>query len=372
VRVGLDLLYLRPGATGGTETYAREIAPRLAALGVELVAFVPHEAADTESAPGARTVVLPARSSQRWQWALAEQLLLPRAARRAGCDVVHGLAGTVPLRGPFARVVTVHDVLFLTHPATTGAVRAAGMRALAGAAVRTADVVLADTARGAEDLRRFLPVRAPVWEIPLGVAAPTAPPLADRAVREMLDLGERQVLLSTSGRLPHKNVLSLLDAVALLEEPRPVLVVTGYPTPHDSALRDRAATLGIEADVRLTGWLDSSALEGLYATATACVVASLAEGFGHPLLEAMVRGVPVAHSGAAALAEVAGDAGLRFDPQVTADMAAALRRVLSDEPLRARLVAAGRDRAAEFTWEATAERTVAAYRHALHARARRR
>lgn len=369
MRVGLDLLYLRPGATGGTETYARELAPRLAAAGVELTAFVSREAAEADVAPGARTVVLPARN--RAQWVLAEQLLLPRAARRAGCQVVHGLAGTVPLRGAFARVVTVHDVLFTTHPETTGRLRAAAFAVMVRAAARTADLVLVDTVRGGDTLGRAMTVRAAIRRVPLGVAGPAVSPAPERMVRDMLGLGDRAVLLCTSGRLPHKNVARLLEAMAQLSSPRPVLVVTGYPTPHDVVLRTRASALGIEEDVRITNWLDPEALEGLYAIASACVVASLDEGFGQPLLEAMIRGVPVAHSGGGALAEVAGDAGLRFDPTDPSDIAASLTAILFDDRLRRRLIDAGRVRAAAFTWEATADQTVAAYRQAIDARAAR-
>jgi glycosyltransferase involved in cell wall biosynthesis len=369
VRVGLDLLYLRPGATGGTETYARELAPRLAAAGIELTAFLPREAAEADVAPGAETVVLPARSRNRWQWVLAEQLLLPRAARRAGCQVVHGLAGTVPLRGSFARVVTVHDVLFATHPETTGRLRAAGFGAIVRAAVRTSDLVLVDTVHGATSLRRAVVGRAPIEPVPLGVAGPAVSPAPEPVVRDTLKLGDRAVLLCTSGRLPHKNVSGLLDAMPRLHSPRPVLVVTGYPTSHDAALLMTANELGVSDDVRLTGWLDPPMLEGLYAIASACVVASLDEGFGQPLLEAMIRGVPVAHSGGGALAEVAGDAGLRFAPHNPADIAARLDAILTDARLRAQLVKAGLARAAAFPWDATAQLTVAAYRRAIDARA---
>jgi glycosyltransferase involved in cell wall biosynthesis len=177
------------------------------------------------------------------------------------------------------------------------------------------------------------------------------------------------VLLCTSGRLPHKNVAGLLDALSRMDSPRPVLVVTGYPTSHDVALLKKANELGVEEDVRFTGWLDPAMLEGLYAIASACVVASLDEGFGQPLLEAMIRGVPVAHSGAGALAEVAGDAGLRFAPRDPTDIAERLDAILTDARLRAQLVKAGLARAAAFPWDVTAQLTVAAYHHAVDARA---
>jgi glycosyltransferase involved in cell wall biosynthesis len=108
-------------------------------------------------------------------------------------------------------------------------------------------------------------------------------------------------------------------------------------------------------------------LEGLYAIASAFVFPSLAEGFGLPVLEAMARGVPVACSDRSSLPEVVGDAALLFDPEDPRAIAAALERLLADRAGADRLRAAGRARAATFTWERTAELTAAAYARALAA-----
>ena len=79
----------------------------------------------------------------------------------------------------------------------------------------------------------------------------------------------------------------------------------------------------------------------------------------------MARGVPVATSGRASLAEVAGDAALMFDPEDEGSIAEAIESLLGDESLRERLRAAGLERASGFTWERAADLTVAAYRRAL-------
>src|SRR5206468_1433639 len=161
-------------------------------------------------------------------------------------------------------------------------------------------------------------------------------------LRTRLGLGERPVLLTVSAKRPHKNLLRLLEAVALLEE-RPVLVLPGYPTPHEAELRERAAALGVEAV--FPAWLPAADLEGLYALAAAFVFPSLAEGFGLPVLEAMARGVPVACSNASSLPEVAGDAVLYFHPTETKEIADAIERLVGDGELRERLRAAGPEQA---------------------------
>jgi glycosyltransferase involved in cell wall biosynthesis len=110
-------------------------------------------------------------------------------------------------------------------------------------------------------------------------------------------------------------------------------------------------------------------LEGLYALAGCFVFASINEGFGIPILEAMARGVPVACSNASSLPEVAGDAARYFDPYDIVDMGNALLELLDDRALAQRLIEQGRAREATFTWEATAQMTLESYERAWRARA---
>ena len=141
-----------------------------------------------------------------------------------------------------------------------------------------------------------------------------------------------------------------------------MLVLPGYPTPHEAELKARAAYLGVRAV--FPAWVSAEDLEGLYAEAAAFVFPSLAEGFGLPVLEAMARGVPVACSDASSLPEVAGDAALLFDPRDPRAIADAISRLL-DPAVAERLRAAGRARVAQFTWERCADLTAAAYERTL-------
>ena len=162
--------------------------------------------------------------------------------------------------------------------------------------------------------RRFAAARATIW-----LRCLASPPSASTSCRWVsgacaassrwpsatsrarLDLGERRVVLSVSAKRPHKNLLALIGAFARLPaEDRPVLVLPGYPTAHESQLRERASALGIAEDVRFPAWLSSAELEGLWAITRVFVFPSLYEGFGLPVLEAMARGVPVACSNASA------------------------------------------------------------------------
>src|SRR5262249_34902828 len=154
---------------------------------------------------------------------------------------------------------------------------------------------------------------------------------------------------------PHKNLKRLLEALALIpRDRRPVLVLAGHATPYERELRNHAARLGLDEDARFVGWVPNEELEGLYRSSTCFVFPSLYEGFGLPVLEAMSRAVPVACSGRGALAEVADDAAVTFDPEQPRAIADAIEKVLGDPRERERLRRAGPVNAGRFTWEETA------------------
>jgi glycosyltransferase involved in cell wall biosynthesis len=373
--IGLNLLFLVPGETGGMEVVARELIPALLAAAPHLrfTAFVNREAAAAGDGPWGEllpAVTVPIHARNRVQWVLGEQTLLPPLAARARVDLVHSLGSTAPLWGPFRRVTTVHDLIYARFPDAHSGLRDRGMRLLVPAAVRRSRRILADSRSTRDDLVELLGTPASRIDVaPLGLAPirrETARTEAD--IRARLDLGdERAVVLSLSAKRPHKNLLALISALALIGAGRrPLLVIPGYRTWHEAQLRARAAELGVAADVRFPDWLSASELEGLWALARAFVFPSLYEGFGLPVLEAMARGVPVACARASSLPEVAGDAALMFDPRDPRAIAAAIETLLAlDEHGRARARAAGIARAAQFTWERTARATLDAYARAL-------
>jgi glycosyltransferase involved in cell wall biosynthesis len=372
VHVGLNLVFLVPGEQGGLEVYARELLRALAseAPAVRFTSFVNRELRGVpgEWAQLGDVVELPLSARNRLEWVRGEQLLLPGAARRAGVDLVHSLASTAPARGRFRRVVTIHDLHYRVVPEAHFGIRGLGMRVLVPLAARRADRVIVPSSDTGADVRRHLRVpRDRIDVVPNGVGhSPVAASDTEDVLRERHALGRRQVVLTVSAKRPHKNLARLLDALAAIPAGRrPLLVMPGYPTPHERALRARAAALGIAADVRFLGWVADAELEGLYALADAFVFPSLHEGFGLPVLEALQRGLPVACSDVPSLSAVAGDAALLFDPREPAAIARAIERLLGDPAEAARLVAAGRAQAARFDWAATARGTLASYERAL-------
>ena len=180
----------------------------------------------------------------------------------------------------------------------------------------------------------------------------------------------RAVALSVASHLPHKNLPALLAGLAAMDPTeRPVLVLAGQGTDAPE-LASAARELGVHDDVRSLGAVSPAELEDLYSAAVVAVSATRHEGFGLPVLEAMARGVPVACADLPVLREIAGAEVLWLDPSDPRSVAHALHRALVGGTDIDRLRAAGRARAARFTWRAAAERTLDVYDAALAERGR--
>ncbi len=187
-------------------------------------------------------------------------------------------------------------------------------------------------------------------------------------MRDELALGGARVVLCVAQKHPYKNLHRLVRALPELDDDV-VLVLPGFPTRHEDELRALADELGVAERLRLPAWLAEGSLAGLYALSSAFVLPSLVEGFGLPVLEAMLRDVPVACSNTSSLPEVAGDAALLFDPERQEEVTGAIRRLLDDGALAERLSRVAASGRRDFTWERTGAASLAGYRRAVAARA---
>lgn len=359
-RVVVDLLYYT-GRRGGTETYIRQVLPRIARLepGLQFVALTntAGRASVEEWFPG-ELRTLPISGHNRPVWALAESFVVAPVVARLKADLVWSPANFGPGSGRVRRLVTVHDVIAfdfanpqasrLTQQITATIIR----RAARGAAH-----VLTDSDDSAASIVRVLGI--PLERItPTPLAGGTPRPVGDVA-RHLGELGvpsDRPYVLSTGNRMPHKNFGGLIRALAEVPaSSRPRVVITGSHGPDP--LRGLVAELGLADDVRLLGWVTADQLEALYAGAAAYACPSLAEGFGLPVLDAMLRGCPVLANDLPVLREVGGEAARYADAQSPRGFATALAELVGDEAARRELAEAGRARAMTFSWDRTAEQT---------------
>jgi glycosyltransferase involved in cell wall biosynthesis len=384
MRVGLDLLYLVPGETGGRETYARALVPALIDLApeLELVAFVNRDAGPRlagELGERVRAVTLPVSARSRAQWALGELALVSLAAQRSRVDVLHSMANFAPPWGRFRRVVTIHDLQYRAVPELLSPTNRAATSALVSLAARRAQRIIAVSTAGADEIVAGLHIaRARIDVVPNGVRLPPSateltpsplsppspsPPTDD--LRAQLRPDGRPLALAVATNLPHKNLPALIDALALISPAeRPLLAIAGHDT-DDGRLQAQATAAGVGEDVRLLGHCSTTELDSLYALAACLVLPTLHEGFGLPAIEAMARSLPVACSDIPALREVGGSAALYFDPRSPTQIGAAITELIADTGLAGRLRELGRAQARGFSWTAAAAGTLESYRRAL-------
>lgn len=357
---------------GGVGRYARELVGAMLALRPDLRLHlvvsrdVPE---DLRAEPWARDVhweVFPVRLSGP-PFHLAAQLVgLPALALARRVALVHGLANVVPVRIPRVRsVVTLHDLIWLHEGTAWGDQRAVrAVRRLSLMSARGADRVLAVSRAAAQDFSATIGLDATRIDVaPHGVSNRPVVPQDAAALRLRHKLGDASVILCVAQKRPYKNLGALIRSLPSL--PGAVLVLPGAATEHELQLRELAQRLGVFDRVRFLGWVGDEELDGLYGLAACFALASRIEGFGLPVLEAMRCGVPVACADRGALAEVAGDAALLFDPDDDGAVTAALHTLLHDDVQAAELVRRGRERVRAFTWERTAQLTLASYERAL-------
>jgi glycosyltransferase involved in cell wall biosynthesis len=376
LRVGLNLIFLGERA-GGTGRYAHELPGALldADPTIELQLFVsrdlPAEMREQPWAQDVRWVSCPVGLRDQRSHLVFQFTALPLMATARRLDVLHSLANLGPAITPgVASAISLLDLIWM-RPVEDwgGTIRLQrSLRRFVEHDVRHADQIFAISEAAAEDMSGLLDLpRAHIHVTPLAANAPSVEPAAEGAVRSELRLGDARVLLSVAQKRPYKNLRSLIGALPDLDEDV-VLVLPGAPTPHEQELKELAEQLAVAERVRFIDWLSDPQLESLYAISSAFVLPSQVEGFGLPVIEAMIRGVPVTCSNIPALVEVAGDAALTFDPNRQDEVTAAIHRLLSDRALAQRLAERGRARAAEFSWRRTAETTLEGYRRAIASR----
>ncbi len=330
---------------GGTARYTRELLRAMAATapdGWSLSTVVSGSgdprAAEIPGIDGPRVLRLPRRALiTAWEYGLAPAI---------DGDVVHALT---PLAPPRERtIVTVHDAVPWTHPETLTPRGVRWHRKVVTRAARSAAALVVPTRAVADELAAHLDITAPVHVIGEGVAPvlsdPTSSPLADR-------LPERYVL-GIGTIEPRKGFDDLVRAMALTPAPDLPVVFAGQPGWGELDLHGVARENGLDPRrLHVLGRVDDTDLAAVLQQASVLAAPSLAEGFGLPVLEAMAAGVPVVHSDAPALVEVAGGAGVTAARRDAAALAEALQDAVRDpEPLIER----GRRQAAHFTWDGAA------------------
>jgi glycosyltransferase involved in cell wall biosynthesis len=350
------------GTKGGLEIYARELYRKIGELGSDYsyVGFASTElmAKDTSWFPG-EMIDSGISGENRFSWARGELFTVSAKAKQLGADLIHGPAMLGPLRSSAPVVISVHDLLYFSHPQLmqnklfTGPVKWMEKRAAANA---TRLITISEYSASA--IRKYLKFPDDrIDVIPLAgrnAAASTAEPKSRQS----------DLFLAIGQRSPYKNFETVVKAWAEIPEAeRPRLVITG--SFGEDPLIPLVQSLGLEGSVELKSWVPTEELGELFATATALIDSTLATGFSLPTLEAMAIGLPVLLADTEVFREVGAEAADYFAAGDPKDLARAVRQLAADPDRQAELTDLGHARTRLFSWERVARETLESFAKAI-------
>ena len=380
MRIAINAVLLG-GVETGVELYIRALLRSLAGADTknEYLIFVNNDVRSEEVEVGPRFKAHHTnfRHRQRLRRIFWEQFALPKILMRENVDVLHAPAYVMPLRSPVPTVVTMHDILAVTHPHFCRRLNALHYGFMMPRTARKADRIIASshTTRDAI-IERLGAAPENVAVIYPGLDAAfrreeDASELA--AVRSRLNLPQKFILFV--GRLePKKNVSALLQAYSWLRTNRNIehrLVLIGPEECSDPSVAGHLLEPAIRDSVLRLSYAAGKDLPRIYTLADVFVFPSLVEGFGFPPLEAMACGAPVVASNIPVLQETLGDAAITVPPDDPQLLAIAIHKVLTNAFLRRTLVERGLERTRRFNWMDTARRIVALYEEVAAASQRR-
>ncbi len=312
--------------------------------------------------------VLPTRRAPvRIAW---EQTSLPIAAARSHLDLLHCPVNIRPLVSPCPTLITVHDLIFLRSPQSFHSAKRFYLATMTGWSARHSRHIIAVSHATRRDIIELLHVDPRrVTTVHNGVGEQFKPAVSTQKEEFRREQGiAGRVILYVGTLEPRKNLPLLLKAFAqLVEDPQfsdVTLYVGGSKGWYYDEVFATAERLNLTQSerVRFMGRVPDAELSLWYNIATVFAYPSMYEGFGLPALEAMSCGTPVITSNTSALPEVVGNAGLLLDPHDEAAWTASLRSLLLDDTKRAALSEQARRQAGKFSWQRSAQETVAVYR----------
>jgi glycosyltransferase involved in cell wall biosynthesis len=285
--------------------------------------------------------------------------LLPRILRELNPDLCHYTNFLAPVTQEQPFVVTIHDMGLETLSGAHPLAKRLYTRRLVPHVARRAKIIITNSEYSKWEIVKYLGIPEDRIRVTPLAASPEFRPVPH--VRH-----GNPYFLYVGNIEPRKNLDRLIEAFARMPHQEHQLVIVGNRWYRGDAPEEKARSLGLNGRVKFMGYVPREDLPRLFSGATAFVYPSLLEGFGLPIVEAMACGAPVITSNNSSMKEVAGDAALLIDPRDTKEMAEALVRLSEDETLRCEMSAKGRIRAAQYSWEHTAQLTLDAYRDAMY------
>lgn len=372
MRIGINLLYLLPGIVGGTETYAAGLLHGLAATApnVEFIVFVNRESSRWPLPDSSRfkRVVCPVSGTQRAQRYFFEQAILPIYVLREKADLLHSLGYVGPVLSPCPTVLTIPDTNYIDQAGTMPLSRRFALRTVSTIAAKRASSIITISDFSRQQISKLLGL--PQNKIFVTHLAPQLGILKAVNNQNWCNIQncyniKHPYIVAFGGGAVHKNIPRLIQAFAQIAgKIEHQLVLIGH-LPPDYSVDALKQTPGLQSRVVTTGYVPGDHVGQLLGHADLFVMPSLYEGFGLPVLEAQQAGTVVACSSTGSLPEVAGAGAALFDPTSVESIAETVFRCIVDSDLRAELHQAGRENLKRFSWEKTAQETLAVYHRIL-------
>lgn len=378
MRIAIDVTALLPQMTG-IDTYLKHLVLHLSKVDQRNQYMIYHNHEDrrffAENLPeNFSHTSLSARS--RPIRLISQQILLPAAVSGWKADVVHSPSFIMPyIRGAARHVLTVHDMTSFSHPHCHIMLRRSLLyRRMVLASLRRTDVVIAPSRATRQAILEFLPDlrtdRIHVTVPGISEEFRLCDPASVQEVVTRLTLPQPYILYV--GTLePRKNLPALVESYRRLVEAGAIkehLVLAGKLGWGYEALLKQMQAPALRGKVHLAGYVDQQDLPAVYAGSRLFVYPSLHEGFGFPPLEAMACGVPVISTLSSSLVENLEKAAELVAPDDIVGLADAIRRLLTDDALRATRRTQGLEQASHYRWDQTARETLKSYQAAMTTR----
>ncbi len=364
LRIGINTLFFVPGDVGGTEIYLRNNLQHMVEQQPQ-VTFVLFTARDNEAvlavdlsgSDNVEFVQLPFCAANRPLRILAEQLLLPRYVRKNGIDVLWSPGYTAPGWCSCPQVVTIHDLQYKNFPDDMSWPERVTLDFLVRLSCSRCEAVIAVSEFSRDEILRFGFAREDKIHVVLeGVDSRFAEPLIEKTDTPV----RSPYILCVAHTYPHKNVHLLIEAYARLQAEIPHdLIVVGKARRGENKVVESLKRLKEPDRVHRLSGLDFTDLQHLYQQADLFVLPSAYEGFGLPVLEAMMAGTLVVTSNMASLAEVCTTHVLYCEPLSADNLAKVMLQGLHMElEQKERMQAEGQSWAGSFTWSSSAQKTM--------------
>ena len=371
MKIGVNTLFLIPGEVGGTETYLREVLLAMARISTDVkwVLFT-----NRENDNCFRRIFgpfhhfffnpLPLCATNRYARIIREQVDLPFrvAARRA--DLLWSPGYTAPFFSPCPQAVTIPDMQYRRYPEDLTPLARLATDILVRMAARRCRRIIAISEFSRREILNFTAAgENSVRAIPLAAdpafARPIPEDVRNQKLKALLPL-EKPYVLCIANTYPHKNVHALIRAFGGIMERIPhQLVLVGKPRLGEPDVQSALRRISAPERILRLQRVEQEDLCALYQGTDLFVFPSLYEGFGLPVLEAMMSGVPVLTTKCGSIPEVGGDKVRYFDHADTGDLSRQMLEILSwTDGDRKNWILQGRDHAGRFSWEQTALKTI--------------